>query len=181
MSSEIGKLEWASIQDWICSPAVLARTNSTVKAHQRKTIENFFRLKMLAPEVAWLPVLQGWTAESYVAHLRMYRDMGAPLQNEPIVGVGSLASRQHSDEVPKILAALKDHGLRLHAFGLSFAGLKNVSSLISSADSMVWSFTARRRKLKHGTCRARHRICNNCLAYATAWRRQVLKRLRLPT
>jgi hypothetical protein len=178
MSTEVGKLQWASIQDWICSPVVLARTSFTVSTHQGRTIDSFFTLKKLAPEIAWLPVLQGWTVESYLAHLRMYRSLGLCLQKEPIVGVGSLASRQYSDELPKILVALHDQGLRLHAFGLSLAGLKSVSHLVSSADSMVWSFTARRRRLKHGTCRAPHRVCNNCLAYAIAWRRKVLQRLR---
>ena len=178
MSTEIGKLEWASIQDWICAPAVLARTTSKIDAHQRRTVENYHALKTFAPEVPWLPVLQGWTAPSYLTHLRMYRSLGL-LQDEPLIGVGSLASRQQSEDVPKILTVLKDQGLSVHAFGLSLAGLKNVSGLISSADSMVWSFTARRRQLKHDACRARHRICNNCLSYAIAWRRHVLRRLRL--
>jgi hypothetical protein len=177
MNKEVGKLQWASIQDWICSPAVLQRTGLTVRAHQAKTVDSLFALRNLAPEIEWLPILQGWNFRSYLAHLGMYRARGFALEKERLVGVGSLANRQQSAELPKIIAALHAEGLRLHAFGLSAAGLARVSSMIVSADSMVWSFVARRRRLKHERCPEDHLVCNNCLSYALSWRREIISRL----
>src|SRR5262249_50690028 len=103
MNEEIGKLQWASIQDWICSPAVLQRTGLSLRAHQIKTVDSLYMLRKLAPEIAWLPILQGWNFDSYLAHLRMYRARGFALEKERLVGVGSLASRQHSEALPQIL------------------------------------------------------------------------------
>lgn len=177
MNEEIGKLQWATIQDWICSPAVLQRTGLTLRAHQTKTVDSLYTLRKLAPEIEWLPVLQGWNCKSYLTHLEMYRIRGFALEKEMLVGVGSLANRQQSKELPQILAALNAEGLRIHAFGLSHTGLGKVSNVIASADSMVWSFVARRRRIKHGRCRERHLVCNNCLSYALSWRREIMSRL----
>jgi len=177
INEEIGNLQWASIQDWICSPAVLQRTGLSLKVHQTKTVDNLYKLRKLAPEIKWLPVLQGWNVKSYLTHLRMYRTRGFALEKEKLVGVGSLANRQQSEELPEILTALNAEGLRIHAFGLSLVGLKKVSNMITSSDSMVWSFVARRRRIKYGRCQERHLVCNNCLSYALSWRRQVLSQL----
>lgn len=174
---EVGNLQWASIQDWICSPYATSKTGLSVKVHQLRTVENYTILRQIAPEVRWVPVIQGWTAQSYLAHLQLYRDHGFRLEDEPLVGVGSLASRKDSDEVPRILAALHDRGIRIHAFGLTDNTIARVHQQLSSADSMVWSFAARRRKLKHSTCHAGHKVCNNCLTFALEWRKHVLRGL----
>lgn len=179
MSEEIGRLQWASIQDWLCSPIVLQKTGLTIGEHQRKTVENLATLRRAAPEIQWLPVLQGWDVTSYLSHLKMYRANGFALESEQLIGVGSLANRQNSGELPLILTALKAEGLNIHAFGLSLSGLERSAGLISSADSMVWSFVARRRRIKHEHCRELHPVCNNCLSYALSWRRDIIRRLRL--
>ena len=178
LQEQVGRLEWASIQDWICSPVVIKRTGLEVTTHQKKTIESLQTLRHLAPEVSWLPVLQGWDVQSYLTHLRMYQRNGFRLDREPLVGVGSLATRQKSDEIVRVLATLRAEGIKTHAFGLSLLGLQRVSGFIESSDSMVWSFTARRRRIKLRRCRAHHSVCNNCLKYAIAWRRHVLSHLK---
>lgn len=174
---QVGRLEWASIQDWICSPAAVKRTGLSVTIHQQRTINSLLTLRELAPEVSWLPILQGWDVQSYLTHIRMYEQHGIRLKRETLVGVGSLASRQRSDEMVLVLDMLKEEGIKTHAFGLSSSGLRRVKGLIESADSMVWSFIARRRRIKLGNCGDGHIVCNNCLRYALAWRRQVLARL----
>jgi hypothetical protein len=177
LHEQVGRLEWASIQDWICSPAVVQQTGLQISIHQKKTIESLQTLRHLAPDIAWLPVLQGWDVQSYLSHLRMYEDGGFRLDREPLVGVGSLASRQDSEDVVAILEMLRAKGIRTHAFGVSLVGLQRVSKFIESADSMVWSFTARRRRLKHIKCKAKHPVCNNCLQYALSWRGRLLNQL----
>lgn len=178
IAEEVGLLQWASIQDWLCTPAVLRCTRLSIRAHQRNTVRSLVTLRTLAPEIRWLPILQGWNVRSYLNHLAMYESQGFMLASEPLVGVGSLAIRQTSSEVASLLRALHDQGLRIHAFGLSITGLRSVHPLIESSDSMVWSFVARRRKIKHAGCRQVHTVCNNCLSYALAWRRRVVSQIQ---
>ena len=177
-SSSIGKMNWASIQDWLCTPIVLAKTGLTIKQHQIKTLKNYIAMRSIKPEIKWIPVLQGWTVESYLNHLDMYNAEGFELQNQPLVGVGSLANRQDSPVVGDILRELSQRGLNIHAFGLSSTGLLGSHQLLKSSDSMAWSFIARKRKIKLTRCGANHRVCNNCFLYAKKWRREVLSTLR---
>jgi hypothetical protein len=66
-------------------------------------------------------------------------------------------------------------GLRLHGFGIKTTGLQQYGTLLASADSMAWSYAARRRGYPLPGCA--HRTCSNCLRYATAWREQLIRRL----
>jgi hypothetical protein len=47
-------------------PVMLAKTGLTVAEHQRRTVANYLQLRALAPEVAFIPVLQGWTTGDYL-------------------------------------------------------------------------------------------------------------------
>src|SRR5207237_560081 len=64
-STEIGGLDWAAAQDWMCEPFVLKKTGSTVLEHQRRTVDNYSELMSLAPDLPWCPVLQGWVPGDY--------------------------------------------------------------------------------------------------------------------
>ena len=143
--TELGRFQWAAIQDWMCEPFALARTGLTIREHQRRTIENFTRLFQLAPEVRWLPALQGQTIADYLTHLDMYREAGWDLRDLKLVGVGSMCRRESSAEAEEILRTLHDRGLRLHAFGLKTGGLRRCVDFLESADSLAWSYGARRR------------------------------------
>ncbi len=175
IATRVGKLQWASIQDWICSPHVLEATGMTIRDHQKNTIQSLIELRKLAPAIQWIPVLQGWDLRSYIDHMAAYRACGFDLDTEPIVGVGSLANRKDSPEVYKILSEIQQLGVRTHAFGLSGIALNKVHHLVESADSLTWSYTARRRRLKHPRCNAAHVVCNNCYLYALAWRGQLIR------
>lgn len=179
IDAQVGNLQWASIQDWLCSPRAIGATGLSVEAHQRKTVKSLCDLRTLTQYINWIPVLQGWSKRSYLAHVQMYAAEGIDLRREPLVGVGSLASRQASKTLPEIIYALADLGLRIHAFGLSVTGLKKVHRQILSSDSMVWSYVARRRNVKLPSCKKSHEICNNCLHFAQAWRSNVLAQIRL--
>jgi hypothetical protein len=178
IASHVGKLQWASIQDWLCAPAVLKSTGLTIRQHQKNTVRSLMDLRTIAPGIKWVPILQGWDARSYLQHMAAYRAEGFNLEDEPLVGVGSLANRKDSPEVHRILSELHGLGLRTHGFGLSTIALGKVHRLLSSADSLTWSFIARRRLIKHVECTGAHAVCNNCLPYALSWRAGVLKALQ---
>ena len=50
-------------------------------------------------------------------------------------------------------------------------GLRRVRGLLASADSMAWSFDARRTDPLPGHT---HKSCANCLEYALRWREHAL-------
>jgi hypothetical protein len=173
---EIGRLRTAVICDWMCEPFVLARTGLTIAEHQERTVDSYGELLALAPGVPWLPVLQGWATGDYLAHLEQYDRAGFDLRTLPLVGVGSVCRRQHTDGAAQLLARLSQEGLRLHGFGLKLQGLMKAAGALASADSMAWSFDARRSG--GAWCGSTtHANCANCLPYALHWRERVVTML----
>lgn len=170
---EIGKLDWAAPMDWMCEPFILAKTRGTVVGHQRRTIRNYLALIEAAPDVPWIPVLQGWTHGDYLRHVDDYLRHGIYLPSLPLVGVGSICRRQGETRTAMILADLAGCGLRLHGFGLKLKGIALAGEHLVSADSMAWSFDARRKPNQCGS--ATHKNCANCLEYAREWRDRIIR------
>lgn len=168
----VGNLAFAAIQDWMCEPFMLEKTGKSVGEHQTLTIESWITLNSLAPNVPWIPVIQGWEVNDYLDHVKQYARAGVDLTELPTVGVGSVCRRQGTDEAAQIFAELHDLGIRLHGFGLKVNGLKKCSIFLASSDSMAWSVRARKTNPLAGCT---HKHCNNCLRFALRWREKVLE------
>lgn len=176
---EIGHLVWAAPQDWMCEPIIInggrvghqvfVGTHLTVAEHQRRTVENFVYLRNAAPDLPFIPVLQGWTLDDYLACIELYEQAGVDLTAYPVVGVGSVCRRQATGEIGDITGALTARGLRLHGFGVKSQGLERYSGNLVSADSQAWSRAARWEPKRAG-CKHRAKNCASCLDYALAWR-----------
>jgi len=183
-ASEVGRLAWASPQDWMCEPVMLDRTGLSVDAHQAHTVDNYCTLRQLAPGLPFIPVVQGWDLASYLRCVDQYAACGVDLAAAPLVGLGSVCRRQATGEIGAIVTELARAGLRLHGFGIKQRGLAAYADLLQSADSMAWSYAARRQPPLPGCLT--HRNCANCLRYALGWRAQVIaalgrpRQLRLP-
>jgi hypothetical protein len=142
-----GRLLSAVAQDWMCEPFIVAKTGMSVAEHQRLTVERYDAL--LAEDTAGvyvLPVLQGFDPADYVRHVAMYGDR---LEIGAWVGVGSICKRNGDPRaVAAVLLAIKAArpDLRLHGFGLKTTALADplVRAQLETADSMAWSFAARR-------------------------------------
>lgn len=173
-AAEVGKLAWAAPQDWMCEPVVREKTGRTVLDHQERTVASFLELRALAPEVWWLPVIQGFECREYERCLELYDRAGVDLRAESLIGLGTVCRRQGTTEGHEIVSRLHAHGLKLHAFGAKTTGLKSFGHLLESSDSMAWSFHARRAKVKLPGCN--HATCANCLRYALEWREDLLRR-----
>lgn len=171
---EIGNLDWAAPQDWMVEPQMIKRTGLSVYEHQKRTVNNYIRLRELAPDLPFVPVLQGWTVGDYFDHTVMYAKAGFVLQDFPLVGVGSVCRRQQDVRIAFLFHALADEGLLLHGFGLKKSGLLKVIDNVRSADSMAWSLEARFDDPLPGH---KHQKCANCLEYALLWRENLLEQI----
>jgi hypothetical protein len=185
---EIGLLGWAAPQDWMCEPFMLAKTGLTVEEHQRRTVANFLELRRLwqatdptdelratSEHCVFMPVLQGWQLVDYLRCADMYADAGIDLSNYPIVGVGSVCRRQATDEIGEVFEGLSGLDIAMHGFGVKKAGVERYGRLLETADSMAWSFNARRAP-RLPECSG-HLNCANCLTYALKWRAGVVDRI----
>lgn len=170
----VGPMDWAAPQDWMCEPFITAKTGKTVAEHQRLTVDNFLELRSLGMDCV-IPVLQGWAKSDYLAHLDMYASSGVKLSSEKTVGVGSVCRRQGTEEAWGIFRSLYSQGLNLHGFGVKKTGLEKYGCLLQSADSLAWSFAARRQNDRLEGCT--HLNCANCFKYAMLWREKLLRRL----
>ncbi len=174
----IGNVVFAAQMDHMCEPFILQKTGKTVEKHQRLTLENYLELMEKAPELPWAPVLQGWTVGSYWEHAEAFQKAGVDLSKVPVVGVGSICRRQATTRACALLATLKADGLNTHAFGYKSRGLPFAQEFIRSADSLAWSFNARRNP-PLPECVGVHQHCNTCLKWALRWRAKVMKLLNV--
>lgn len=135
-------------QDFMCEPFILARTGMTLAEHQRLTIERFDALgASWRSEAPLLPVLQGFQITEYLDHIDQYGDR---LEEGAWVGVGSVCKRQGAVSMVEDLLGAIHHrrpDLRLHGFGVKITALRSrfIREHLASADSMAWSFSARKQ------------------------------------
>lgn len=174
---EIGNLDWAAPQDWMCEPFMTAKTGLSVVEHQRRTVANFVQLSDLWGDDLsnpFMPVLQGWERDDYLRCVDLYERAGVDLTAYPVVGLGSVCRRQATGEIGDIVSALLrlDPGMPLHGFGVKKLGLERYGHMLNTADSMAWSFEARRQPPLPGCT---HSNCANCLRYALGWRSGVVE------
>ena len=170
--AEVGNLAWAAPQDWMCEPFILEKTRLGVAAHQRLTLENYRELRQLAPDQPWVPVLQGWTEADYLRHADQYDTFACDLEQQPLVGLGSVCRRQNTAMVESLIRRLERRGIRLHPFGFKLGGLARVAGKLASSDSLAWSRAARWEDPLPGCS---HAHCTNCMTYALWWRGKVLR------
>lgn len=144
-----GDLRAAVTQDYMCEPFVRRITGLSTRVHQLLTIRRFDRIRAeLGTDGPYLmPVLQGYLPADYARHVQLY---GTRLSTGMWVGVGSVCKRNGSPrEALAVLRAIRGvrSDLRLHAFGLKTTALEHadVRAHLASADSMAWSYHARRQ------------------------------------
>jgi hypothetical protein len=171
---------WVAPQDWMCEPEILAKTGLTERIHQELTTESVLYLRENFPHANWITVVQGGSPEAHLAHVEMYREAGIDLTKEHIVGLGSVCRQQSTKKIVATVSTLHAAGLRLHGFGVKRTGLAQIGHMLASADSLAWSYTARREQIRLDGC-THQGLCNNCLTWALQWREDTLAILDRPT
>lgn len=181
-----GGLRWAAQQDYMCEPWVVEKTGLSIEEHQERTVENFLYLREKAPDLPFIPVLQGWDLNDYERCYEMFINAGVDLAAEQTVGIGSVCRRQDSREIEEIIGLFYRRGLKLHGFGVKMGGLNRYHFMLESADSMAWSLKARLDPSKRcSDCLKKPKdkwpkTCGNCTTYGVEWRRDILSGLTLP-
>lgn len=175
---EIGNIQWAPAQDWMCEPFMTKKTGLSVSEHQRRTIDSYLELRGMAPELPIIPVLQGYTLDDYQRCRDGYDAVGVDLASLPLVGLGSVCRRQHTREIQEIAHTFSHEGIRLHGFGVKLKGCGLLRDLLTSSDSMAWSFAARRSAPLKGCS---HKNCANCIVYAETWYWRMVGLINEPT
>jgi hypothetical protein len=145
--ARVGRLVAAVSQDYMCEPLILQKTGLAVAEHQRMTVDRYAEIRdLVGPCCYVMPVLQGFWPDEYLACLDLYGDLIAPGQ---WVGVGSVCKRNADvGAIEQVLGTI--HGARpdllLHGFGVKLTALASsvVRTCLHSADSMAWSFAARK-------------------------------------
>ncbi len=183
--AEIGHLEWAAPMDWMGEDQILAKTRLAAVEHRRRTVENGLLLRELWPQHSdnscpFMYVLQGTPGDpdGYLECAAMYRAAGVRLEDEPVVGVGTVCRIQNTALIRRVARALWPLSLRLHWFGVKMTGLPEIwppeehADSLTSLDSMAWSYAARRKPPLPG-CTG-HKNCANCHLAARAWRNRML-------
>lgn len=174
----LGRMDWAACQDWMCEPFVLAKTGKTIEEHQTLTIDSYFKLKELDSQLPFVPILQGWEKHHYFEHVDEYLRRGIDLTQFNTVGIGSVCRRQHTEEAENIVKSLSSQGIKLHGFGFKTLGLINTKDYFASSDSMSWCITASREPRLPGC--TEHIKCSNCIRFAIKWRANMLKKVGIP-
>jgi len=170
-ADQIGLLQWAAPQDWMCEPWILRKTGLSLREHQYRSVISYIELMLRAPEIPWIPVVQGWELGDYLRHVEMYERMAVPLNALPVVGIGSVCRRQGTRGAVDVLVRLSEAGVKVHGFGLKATAVRALAPFLHSSDSLAWSYQARARKLR---CGEPPRQCGNHLHYALSWRDAVL-------
>ena len=176
LMSDIGlSFDFIAPQDWMCEPHMIEKTGLSVKEHQKLTVDNYLKLKSLAPDLPIIPVLQGFEMNEYQDCFELYVEHGVNLQDEPLVGIGSVCRRQNTDEISHILKTFSTgkYNLKLHAFGVKKLGLVKSKEYIASADSMAWSFRARKDESKCVELPDCASSCRNCINFALSWAKRI--------
>lgn len=174
--------DFVAAQDWPCEPQVRASTGMTVREHQEETLRNYLFLTEEWPWIEWVPTLQGWEAQDYRVHERMYLDAGVDLAATKRVGIGSICRRGHVPEIVEVIEQFAESGYQLHGFGVKTTALPIFGHLLRSADSMAWSYDARYPYPGTRLDGCDHTgNCSNCYQYGLSWRQRVLAALSTTT
>ena len=182
---EIGHLDWAAPQDWMCEPESstgagrqLPRNRAQrggAPAPHRGQLPGAGRAVAgrQRPAVPVHPGHPGLDARRLRRCAELYAEAGVRLADREAVGLGSVCRRQNTIRIGAIVGLFADE-LPIHGFGVKTQGLAAYGSQLASADSLAWSLDARRSDPLPGHT---HKSCANCLEYAASWRTDLLDRI----
>jgi hypothetical protein len=134
-------LDFCAILDYACEPSVDRSTYATNLQRIEATIRNEQACREEAPELPWLPVLQGDSLAEREYDLERRQALG--LLPETYAGVGSVCGRSPAAASEVIcFYAERLPGVRLHAFGIHIRALDDDRTYLAlgSWDTYGWNW-----------------------------------------
>lgn len=95
----LGTVQHVATQDWMCEADMLRLTGLSVAEHQARTVRSMLFCRDSAPELPWMPALQGFTVDDYLRCADLYAAAGVDLAALPLVGLGSVCRRSGTREL----------------------------------------------------------------------------------
>mgnify|MGYP006302144631 CR=1 FL=1 len=134
-------LGFCAIMDYACEPAVNRSVLKTNKERIKATIRNEAACIAAAPDLPWLPVVQGDSLEERAFDLALRARLG--LLPQGYAGIGSVCGRTPTmaQQVVKFYADYLP-GVRFHGFGMHIQALDDdrVYAALRSWDSYCWGW-----------------------------------------
>lgn len=134
-------LDFCAVMDYACEREVNRITYHTNRQRIKATIRNETALKALAPDLPWLPVLQGNTIEERSIDINLRAKIG--LLPTTFAGIGSICGRTPS-QAQQAIRFYTQHlpGVKFHPFGIHIQALDadDVYWLIKSWDTYSWNW-----------------------------------------
>jgi len=178
-------LDFCAILDYACEPSVDRSTLETNQERIVATIRNEARCYEAAPDLPWLPVLQGDTLEERSFDLAIRKEVGMLPAGYAgigsICGRGAVAARRvvkfYADQLP---------GRVFHGFGMHICALDDdaVYAVVKSWDSYAWTW-GRGQKGVDRPAECYHRTGETWSSYTRRlaefyWKETILPRLDRP-
>lgn len=148
-SSRDVPLAFCAILDYACEPNVNRSILETNQQRIDATIANEVDCRKTAPELPWLPVLQGDNLAERAYDLARRRELG--LLPENYAGIGSVCGRG-AVAARRVIRFYADQlfGVCYHAFGMHIGALddKIVPGALKSWDSYSWTWARGARQMR---------------------------------
>lgn len=130
--------------DYPCEPEINRKQHSTNEERIARTVERAIECIDADSSLSWLPVIQGYSIQEYLACIDLYREQGVESE---FWAIGSICSRKGQPyKVREIICRIKEAlgDVRLHAFGLSLLYLQDpqIFGALFSSDSAAWNWGA---------------------------------------
>lgn len=136
LESHADEFAWATAMDYACEAKFdpLWSRDERIEA----TFENTVRQYDMDPSYELLPVLQGRSADEYVAFYERLEDQGLPTD---YVGLGTVCRLSSEKELASIEQEVRERtGVdKLHGFGVKVEAFKH-DATFDSADSQAWAY-----------------------------------------
>lgn len=133
-------LTWLAILDFACEHGVNRAQHATNAQRIQATLTNAARCRDAAPDLPWLPVVQGYTLDEYGQCIEGYQREGWDLR---YCGLGTMCGRPVR-QARSILRGLRQHypTLVYHVFGMHLGVLDDAVAArgVHSWDSYAWDW-----------------------------------------
>jgi len=174
-------LDFVAVMDYACERDVCRDALATNAARISQTVANAVRCLEADPALPWLPVVQGYSPDDYLACARDYRERGLPLAYAGLGTVCGRPWREAAGLLDFLRRALPD--TRWHVFGMDLRVLADpgARAVVRSWDSHAWNWPTGARGDACRPARAGSESYSDyCGRLARAYQRRVGRLLGLP-